>query len=355
VASALVVLALPAGVPGDQRDAAAQGNTVSIEVWTCPGTVETTNTDPAYLASTCVEPAVGLDFILTRDGRPSTRSTDADGSVRPWSAVAGPYTLRGELPNGETAVVFCSQNGDVEPVTVTDNTIDGDLAPGEEVTCSWFLVPPAATPTAEVIPPTNTPIPATTAPIPTVAAPTATATEPQVDPLATATAVQEAIAGTESTYFLGIPAGLQFPLDDRFRVYPQPGSRNEWSVDDFVVEAVFGNPSDDAGGGWDYGFLFGPSGSPEDYRLSVDSEGQWFLDLGSTTVLSGQVESLNLAAGESNKLRLIVIEGTGIFFVNDEYVATLDVAAAQDGGKLWLVSSFQGKPIQCRSLEVWPL
>jgi hypothetical protein len=143
-------------------------------------------------------------------------------------------------------------------------------------------------------------------------------------------------------------------MEDPFRVYPQPGSGNEWSVGDFIVEAEFLNPSDD-GVRWDYGFLFGPNGNLEDYRLSVDSDGLWFLDLGSATVESGQLEPLNFAPRESNTLRLIVTEGTAHFFVNDSFVATLAVPEALDRGTLWLISSAQGRPIQCRRFDVWRL
>ena len=148
---------------------------------------------------------------------------------------------------------------------------------------------------------------------------------------------------------------MQYPMDEPFRVYPRPESRSEWSVDDFVVEAEFANPVDEGGGIWDYGFLFGPEGNLDDYRLLVGSDGRWTLELGSTTMQSGQLERLNLAARESNTLRLVVTEGTGLFYVNEEFVATLDVPAAKDGGKLWLVSSVEGRPIQCRRFDVWLL
>ena len=172
---------------------------------------------------------------------------------------------------------------------------------------------------------------------------------------ATATAVPELIAATEPDYVLDYSTGLQFRLGDRLLVSPQPGSGYEFAVGDFVVEAVFLNPPDDVAGDWDYGFLFGPTGGPDDYRLYVRRDGQWFLDLGATTVQSGSLAALNSAPEQRNTLRLIVTGGTGYFSVNDEHVATLDVPVAAGGGTLWLASSFQDKRIQCLSHRVWKL
>ena len=79
-------------------------------------TVDPANTDPAYYAATCTAPAVGLEFELTRATTPpTTRTTDEDGKVRPWSVVTGRFGLRAIRPDGETAAVFCAQG------TRTDN------------------------------------------------------------------------------------------------------------------------------------------------------------------------------------------------------------------------------------------
>ena len=387
VATVLPVLVLPVGAPGGWRDAAAQSNTVSLRAWTCPSNIDTGNPDPSYFASTCTEPAAGLDFVLTRDGRPSTRTTGADGRTRPpWSAVTGPFALRADLPNGETVAVFCAQNGDPEPVMVENDAISGDLAPGTRMDCTWYLVrlaatppagvdfqgtgvtaelvvigaaspeapiPPSVTPVPTAAAPTETPVPATNTPVPTVVEPTATAT--QAAALATATAAQALFAAGEPDISMPWPHGLQYQLGDRFMVYPEPGSGSEWVVEDFVAEAVFVNPSDDRGGTWDYGFLFGPAGTREDYRLYVDADRRWVLERGSTTVQSGPLDGLNLGAGESNTLRLIVSQGTALLYANAAFVATLDVSAANDGGTLWLITSVQGERIVFNRADVWHL
>src|SRR5688500_8650815 len=78
-AGVLAVLIFPLGMPGDRRDAAAQGNTLTVEVRTCPVRVDADSTDPAHFAETCTEPAAGLTFVVTRGGASSTRTTGADG------------------------------------------------------------------------------------------------------------------------------------------------------------------------------------------------------------------------------------------------------------------------------------
>jgi hypothetical protein len=180
-AGLLAALAFPGGVPSGGWDAAAQGtgNTVSVEAWVCPSTVDTTATDPSYYAETCTEPAVGLDFVLTTAGLPRTRTTGDDGRFRqPFSTVTGPFGLRATLPDGATAAVFCAQDGAPAPQTVEDNAIAGDLPAGATLTCAWYWVPaetssapvaaatPAVPPASPVAPTATPPTPAPTAAVP---------------------------------------------------------------------------------------------------------------------------------------------------------------------------------------------
>ena len=50
------------------------------------------------------------------------------------------------------------------------------------------------------------------------------------------------------------------------------------------------------------------------------------------TVRSGTVPDLNLAANDPNTVRLVVKGNTAYFFVNGQYIATLDVSAVTTPG-----------------------
>jgi serine/threonine-protein kinase len=106
---------------------------------------------------------------------------------------------------------------------------------------------------------------------------------------------------------------------------------------DFIAEARFFNPYDLAEGGWDYGFFFRDEGGAKQYRLHVRANRalaapEWSFRLfdGNVTASvvggTGTVPNLDTAPRGSNLLRLVVREGTAYFFINDLYIATLDVS-----------------------------
>lgn len=47
---------------------------------------------------------------------------------------------------------------------------------------------------------------------------------------------------------------------------------------DFVVEAVFCNPYPATRGSWDMGFLLRDAGKNDEFRLDVESDGNWSLN-----------------------------------------------------------------------------
>lgn len=110
------------------------------------------------------------------------------------------------------------------------------------------------------------------------------------------------------------------------------------SVADFVAEATFAVPYSRLDGSWDVGFLFRDQGVDDQFRLSVDSLGRWHLanQDGSSFELvdEGEVENLNDSVGESNKILLFAEGDTGYLFVNDEFVAQLDLSKRTAAGDL---------------------
>ncbi|MGI8587471.1 MAG: S41 family peptidase [Chloroflexia bacterium] len=61
---------------------------------------------------------------------------------------------------------------------------------------------------------------------------------------------------------------------------------------------------------------------------------------------SGTIPDMNRAAGESNRLQLVVCGSDGYFFVNGSYVATLDLSEHQEAGDITLSTDFDGADVQ---------
>jgi hypothetical protein len=118
------------------------------------------------------------------------------------------------------------------------------------------------------------------------------------------------------------------------------------NVRDFVVEARFFNPYDRAEKAWDYGFFFRDSGVDDEYRLIVDSDATWSLRLRtpgasqSREIATGQIGNLDVSPSGANTLRLVVAGDSALFFVNGQYVVTLDVSAKRTGGDISVATSF---------------
>ncbi|MDQ2810212.1 MAG: hypothetical protein M3Z04_25325, partial [Chloroflexota bacterium] len=149
---------------------------------------------------------------------------------------------------------------------------------------------------------------------------------------------------------------------------------------DFIVEATFTNPYESSDYGWDYGFFFRHTDTNREYRLYVTSDGDWSLkrvanadptaDTPTTTdtptadfapVAGGNIDNLNSDTGATNRLRLIASGNSGLFFVNDSYVATFDLSAYMDKGVIELGSAFLGddnkvgESVRYSDFTIWSL
>ncbi|MCA9955693.1 MAG: hypothetical protein KC434_13280, partial [Anaerolineales bacterium] len=119
----------------------------------------------------------------------------------------------------------------------------------------------------------------------------------------------------------------------------------EVDVLNFLAEVTFVNPFAASVNNWDYGFSFRTNGSYK-YWLVVESEGDWALAdrQGSadneTTVDEGNLDILNLGAGETNTLRLIAMGDRGYFFVNDEFIDSLDLSSNLDSGEVEAITAY---------------
>lgn len=109
----------------------------------------------------------------------------------------------------------------------------------------------------------------------------------------------------------------------------------------FTTQVRFSNPYDDIEHNWDYGFQFRVTDlSKQHYRLVVDSDKNWRLfywragGVSPIWIAEGTLGNLDVSANGGNLLHLVVSESTAYFFVNEEYVATLDVSRDMESGSV---------------------
>ena len=101
------------------------------------------------------------------------------------------------------------------------------------------------------------------------------------------------------------------------------------SLDRAIVQVRFTNPQI-AGGRWSYGISFRQSEEETFHAVYISGDGQWghFARAGSFDAesgLDGGTAAFRLESGESNLLTLVFEAAEGVFFVNGEQVAELDL------------------------------
>ena len=95
---------------------------------------------------------------------------------------------------------------------------------------------------------------------------------------------------------------------------------------DFAIQATFTNPYGQNIGAWDYGVAFRDSSSDPNtfHAVTLSSNGTWgyYVREGSATPThreSGRL-SVNAAAGGTNRLLLLAVGDTGLFYVNGAFI-----------------------------------
>ena len=126
-----------------------------------------------------------------------------------------------------------------------------------------------------------------------------------------------------------------------------------------VAEAEFVNPS---GSNWDYGFVVR---NPDVTRLEVvgvTDEGRWFHNTrsagsgGYVDVADGELPGSRGSFRGRNHLMLLAFSGTGLFLLNGQLVARLDLSHNQESGAVSAIANFfagnRGSP-RFSNLNVW--
>ncbi len=129
-------------------------------------------------------------------------------------------------------------------------------------------------------------------------------------------------------------------------------SDNLWATEaasvelkDFVATATFQNPFSASQGFWTHAIFFRDQYGTEQYRLIISENQQWALsDSGNVNgiIQMGDVPNLRLGPDDSNTIWLYCQRDKGIFYLNGEYVADLDLSARQNSGDVRVGRFLQG-------------
>jgi hypothetical protein len=199
-------------------------------------------------------------------------------------------------------------------------------------------------------------------------------------PVLDAAATRESLAATRAAEIASQPVDLYGELDDSYAFFPtssgelphDPGDNTiemfypGVNTDNFVLNAVFLNPFPTEVSDWDFGVAFRQEEPDEELRLVVRSDGVWNLNNrsldGDEFLQEGNVaDILDLRPEQANQLTLIATGERGAFFLNEEFVATLDLSARQNAGELALGTGFYtaderpGAVTEYEDFAVWPL
>jgi hypothetical protein len=102
-------------------------------------------------------------------------------------------------------------------------------------------------------------------------------------------------------------------------------------VRNFVAEVRFDNPFAATEDAWAYGLIFRSEGGNQQFRILLTYEKEWYLSFhagtgGGTPVSDGTIPGMNVASGGSNTIRLIAIDDRGWLYVNNVFIAELDLS-----------------------------
>lgn len=138
------------------------------------------------------------------------------------------------------------------------------------------------------------------------------------------------------------------------------------SAENFVLNVSFVNPFATTEGEWDFGVAFRQAEPDDELRLVVRSDGVWNLNNRApdedTFIQEGDISDLlDLRPDEGNQLTLIVIDETGYFFLNEQFVDTLDLGERVETGEIALGTGFYtvdeqaGAVTTYEDFGIWPI
>ena len=127
------------------------------------------------------------------------------------------------------------------------------------------------------------------------------------------------------------------------------------SFPDIILEATFVNPYSASSNSWDYGFFLRDNSFESTgafIQIAVDSGRRWSLawrkggDSSNQRISGGTIANFNTGAAGRNHLRVVAIEKRGWFFVNGDFVATLDLSDVATSGDIAVITgAFTGDEV----------
>ncbi len=164
-----------------------------------------------------------------------------------------------------------------------------------------------------------------------------------------------------TTPIFGPESGGMDHIDDGF----VKNHMAEIDVYNFVATAELGNPYPTSTGPWDNGFAFRDLDTGEQFWFIIESSDDWsFIDRQNNEDLfldDGLVDKLDTSDGGSNQLRLIALNDRGYFFVNNLFIAQLDLSSRINSGSVSVVTAFfegdeiEGNTTTFANFTVWQL
>ena len=131
---------------------------------------------------------------------------------------------------------------------------------------------------------------------------------------------------------------------------------------DMVIKATFYNPyAASTAIVWDCGFLFRDDGHNNRFLLVVKSDTEWQLWNTATFIDKGNIANLKVSATDSNVIELIAKGSKGQLYVNDSWVADLDLSARSNAGTVSVATGLlpgnevSGKETRYKDFTVWSI
>lgn len=164
----------------------------------------------------------------------------------------------------------------------------------------------------------------------------------------TAIPTATAVAGPTATPTPG--QGYDFgPLNGELPHDPSDGFiKTEYvrvSMSDMVIEATFVNPYSASSNSWDYGFFLRYDRWEDDppfLQFVVSSNRSWEVLTGPDApyerITGGTVNNLNRGAGGRNHLMVVAIGARGWFFVNGDYIASVNLSSVTRKGDVAVIT-----------------
>ena len=174
-----------------------------------------------------------------------------------------------------------------------------------------------------------------------------------------ATATANAIPSSFAPDYGPNNGNIPHELDDRTE-----SIFSEVNLRDMAVDVTFVNPF--AEGGWDMGITFRQIDANDEYRLVIRADGQWNLNnrQGSEDnfVQDGNARQfLNLAEAGTNRITLLAVGDIGLFLLNNNFVAHLDLGDRDTFGDVaistgyYIASEREGAITSYQNFAVWSL